>query len=1127
MTFPQTPLDIQVDLKIDGAWTEITSDVYRRDQITITRGRSNEEGVIGPGRCDLTLNNRSGKYSPRNPTGVYYGKIGRNTPIRVSVNHGDAYLNIADTDGDQATTVDHASLDITGDLDVRIDAILDDWFSDDTQFLMGKYGTSGRSWAFYVSAGRLFLGWTTDGTFLTFESQTSTEAVMLTGTRRLAVRATLDVNDGSGNHVVTFYTAGSLAGTWQQLGDPVTVSGTTSIHSGSASLDVGFVGNALSFVAPVGQVLAAEVRSGIGGSVVANPDWTAQAVGTTSFADAAGRTWTLGGNASIINRQTRFVGEVTSWPPRWDTSGADIYTPIEAAGILRRLSQGDEALQSAMRREFGNPARRGIVPYGGTAETGIIAYWPCEDGNTSTVLTSAHQGEPGMVITGSMSLAAYSGWGASDPLPTLGTDSIATGQVPYYTATDFAFTRCFFYLPTAVAAETTLIDVVTTGTAKTWTVRVTTAGGLILKAFDANVVQLFASSTLAAAINGSKVQIALELTVNGADTEWTLRSFDLDNDVVESTLSGTLSSNTFGRVTEIRVGATYGLSGAAFGHVAMSSAETGFSGTSGALVGNAGEAASTRVARLAAEEDIPVILLNSGNDEQVGPQKSAKVLQLMRDAADVGHGILYEARHLAALQYRGLPTLYNQTAVELAYDTDLMPGLAPTDDDQLVRNSVAVQRVDGAWGYASETEGPVSVALPPDGAGRYATQLTRNLYDDTQPAQHASWYVNVGTVDELRYPVVRVSVQAAPAVAEQMMSLDCGNRLKIVDPTTKLPPGDIDLLVSGYRETLAQFEWDFDLNCQPASPYTVIVLNDDVLGRLDTDGSTLGAAATSTATSLVVHTTQTADGQVPIWTEDAADFPMDLRVGGEVVTASAAAPLAEDDFNRVVAAGGWGTASDGHTYTLTGGVSNNERSVASNRGLVTVSASQTLHRQQTVAETCMDADVRVQMAVSATATGGTLNACVLLRWTSSTAHYRARVEFTTGGTVSVSVTNGATIIGSNASTGLSYTPGATFEVRVRIIGYRILMRVWPSASAEPTVWHIDRTDVSSTNASGNVGLSAHGGTGNTNVGVEYRFDNFTIETPQKMTVTRSVNGVVKSQAAGEDISLATPTILAL
>src|SRR5207244_3725346 len=38
--------------------------------------------------CSLTLNNRLGKYSPRNPNGQYFGQLARNTPLRVSWNDG-------------------------------------------------------------------------------------------------------------------------------------------------------------------------------------------------------------------------------------------------------------------------------------------------------------------------------------------------------------------------------------------------------------------------------------------------------------------------------------------------------------------------------------------------------------------------------------------------------------------------------------------------------------------------------------------------------------------------------------------------------------------------------------------------------------------------------------------------------------------------------------------------------------------------------------------------------------------------------------------------------------------------------------------------------------------------------
>ena len=84
--FPTTPRDTVVELFVNGGWTDITSDVYARDGLTITRGGRDETSRIEPSSCRFTLNNRSGNYSPRNVSGVYYGSVGRNTPLRVSIN---------------------------------------------------------------------------------------------------------------------------------------------------------------------------------------------------------------------------------------------------------------------------------------------------------------------------------------------------------------------------------------------------------------------------------------------------------------------------------------------------------------------------------------------------------------------------------------------------------------------------------------------------------------------------------------------------------------------------------------------------------------------------------------------------------------------------------------------------------------------------------------------------------------------------------------------------------------------------------------------------------------------------------------------------------------------------------
>ncbi|MEU8220916.1 hypothetical protein AB0C47_34810 [Micromonospora taraxaci] len=63
-------------------WVDITDDV--RGDLAITRGRSGEGYRADPGKCGFRLDNRTGRYSPRNPLSDLYGLIGKNTLIRVS-----------------------------------------------------------------------------------------------------------------------------------------------------------------------------------------------------------------------------------------------------------------------------------------------------------------------------------------------------------------------------------------------------------------------------------------------------------------------------------------------------------------------------------------------------------------------------------------------------------------------------------------------------------------------------------------------------------------------------------------------------------------------------------------------------------------------------------------------------------------------------------------------------------------------------------------------------------------------------------------------------------------------------------------------------------------------------------
>lgn len=87
MTFPAQAMLIKVELQVGvgGTWVDVTEDLRMANGVSITRGRQDEASDVNPGQCVITLNNRHGKYSEFNPLGPYYGRLTKNTPMRVSV----------------------------------------------------------------------------------------------------------------------------------------------------------------------------------------------------------------------------------------------------------------------------------------------------------------------------------------------------------------------------------------------------------------------------------------------------------------------------------------------------------------------------------------------------------------------------------------------------------------------------------------------------------------------------------------------------------------------------------------------------------------------------------------------------------------------------------------------------------------------------------------------------------------------------------------------------------------------------------------------------------------------------------------------------------------------------------
>lgn len=187
----------------------------------------------------------------------------------------------------------------TGDLHVRVIVTMVDWTPGGAQTLAAKWieSTNNRSWLLRVqSTGVPILNWSTTGTnSLNIPGDPAAPIAVANGTK-LGVGVKFDVDNGAAGRTATFET--STNGTdWVDLGSPQTTATITSVFDSTATVSVG--GRNDSVQALQGVVHRFEERATINGAVIANPDFSAQAPGTTSFVDAAGNTWTVQGSARI------------------------------------------------------------------------------------------------------------------------------------------------------------------------------------------------------------------------------------------------------------------------------------------------------------------------------------------------------------------------------------------------------------------------------------------------------------------------------------------------------------------------------------------------------------------------------------------------------------------------------------------------------------------------------------------------------------------------------------------------------------------------------------------------------------------------------------------------------------
>jgi hypothetical protein len=593
-----------------------------------------------------------------------------------------------------------------------------------------------------------------------------------------------------------------------------------------------------------------------------------------------------------VGEDVRFVGEVAVWEPRRSLDGADAWAQLTCNGPSRRLGQGSKPLRSALHRELTS-----------RANTGLVAYWPCEDDSAATSISSAIVGAPPMTIIGTPRLAAFDGFAASDPVPDVD-GSTFVGDIPLYAVTGETSLRALVSIGENGATDgQQVIGLSMTGTAAEWRIMYNTAGGgslnVRVRDFDGGLIHNSGAQDFD--LDGTLFSLGLEIVQDGADIDYELFVFTLHatGGASGAAYTDTIAGETAGRAKSVIAAGNIGLTGAALGHISVANDADFYADTADALLAHTGEPAGRRFERLCAELDLACSTTGDLDDTSpLGPQGSDAFLDIAHEAAGTDLGILTDAVDAVELHYRTRASLYNQAAA-LALDfagAEIAPTLDAAVDDQQVRNDVTAKRRGGGEYRAVDEDGPLGV----DAIGRYDTQVQVNVPGEGFLAHHAGWRLHLGTVDDDRWPRVSVDLDAAPSLTAAAVAVRPGDRITLDNlPEHIAGAGMASLLVQGWTEEIGSHRRVITFVCTPGAPWQVAEYESAAgasENKYDTAGSALNEDLTTTETGVGVETLVG-----PLWTAADDEDGFNIIVGGEVMTVTnvAAAVGAHQNFTVV------------------------------------------------------------------------------------------------------------------------------------------------------------------------------------------------------------------------------------
>lgn len=228
-----------------------------------------------------------------------------------------------------------------------------------------------------------------------------------------------------------------------------------------------------------------------------------------------------------------------------------------------------------------------------------------------------------------------------------------------------------------------------------------------------------------------------------------------------------------------------------------------------------------------------------------------------------------------------------------------------------------------------------------------------------------------------------------------------------------------------------------------------------------------------------------------------------------------------DTYTRTVT-GGWGTATSGQSWTVSGTAS--DYSVASGVGRQN-NITENSFRNSTINVGTTDFDYTISVQTDKLAVGSEQIVELAARWTDTQNYYAARVSFQTDATIDLDVrrrvANVQTVLSSVLTTSLTHVISTLYRIRVSVAGTMIKAKVWLASGTEPNDWMVEGTDATLTTGT-NITVRSVLASAASNEPVLFSFDNLTSNPASYALIDRTTNGVTYTIVRGAtDVGITT------